>query len=105
MPRRRATIAPTSWPTLGSTRFARIRNRAQVYAAATASKLHRQNHHLHSVQMQSSLQGQRGLIVQQSRHPVFVAEYELAGKEHAIRIFALNLLGELDQLIDPVGSQ
>src|ERR1700736_4293911 len=104
MPRPRATIAPTSSPTLASTRYARIHDRVRC-TRQPASKLHRQNHHLHSIQMQSSLQGQRGLIVQQSRHPVFVAEYELAGKEHAVRIFALNLLGELDQLIDPVGPQ
>ena len=43
--------------------------------------------------------------MQQPGEPVFVAENELAGEEHAVGIFLLNLFRELDQFVDAVGSQ
>ena len=60
-----------------------------------ALELHRQDHHLHAVQMQPALQRQRGLVVQQARHPVLVAEDQLAGEKDAVGELALDFLGKL----------
>src|SRR5664279_281647 len=55
--------------------------------------------------MQTSLERQRGLVMQQPRHPVLVAEDQLAGKEHAVGKLTLDFCGERDQFLDAIGAE
>src|SRR6476661_10082951 len=83
--RRRATCAPTNWRISASSRSRR----------SPALELHRQDHHLHSVQVQPLLECKRGLVVQQPGKPALVAEDELAGEKDAVRKLPLHFLGKL----------
>ena len=54
----------------------------------------RQDDHLHAAQMQATLHGQCGLVVQQALEPVLVFEDLLAGEDNRVGMFAHDLLGE-----------
>ena len=55
--------------------------------------------------MQTALQRQRRLVVQQPRHPILVAEDQFAGEENAVRVFLLDAFRQFRQLVDAVGPE
>src|SRR5450759_4008952 len=69
------------------------------------SHFHRQDHHLHSLQVQPALHRQRRLVVQLADEPVFALEHQFAGEKHAVGEFVSRLARKFGHFVGGVGAE
>ena len=70
-----------------------------------ALNLHRQNHHLQAIEMQTPLNRQCRLVMQQASQPIVRFENQFAGKENRVRVFLADLFAQLDDLADDIRAE
>src|SRR3981189_488344 len=69
------------------------------------SEIHWKNDHRDAAAMQPLLDSQRSSVVQLTNRPVLVIEDQSRGKEHAVREISQNLIDQLVDLENDIGTE